>query len=224
MENLITKEEKDHIDSICTEYKIKNYTINSDGSIDVDGDVKITNMHYTHLPLRFNIVSGDFYCSVGRAGSLTSLVGSPHSVGGNFICTHNQLTSLVGGPVTVNGFYYCYNNKLTSLEGGPLAVGSAFECSENRLSTLLGIPDVIGGHLDCAHNNLISTYSGDIDIEVDDVIYITNDNLPRLLVDNMGYIKLVLKYQRHFEIWNTDLTLNEENFQILLDEIKDGLE
>ena len=31
------------IDSICRKYNIRNYIINSDGSIDVDGDVNLYN-------------------------------------------------------------------------------------------------------------------------------------------------------------------------------------
>jgi hypothetical protein len=35
---------------------------------------------------------------------------------------------------------------------------------------------------------------------------------------------LILKYQRHFFIWNDDLTLNVDNFNDLLAEINEGLE
>ena len=41
------------IDSICKKYNITNYTINSDGSIDVDGDVNLSNRGLTKLPLKF---------------------------------------------------------------------------------------------------------------------------------------------------------------------------
>jgi len=48
------------IDSICKQYNIKNYTINSDGSIDVDGNVSLSNI--TQLPLKFGKVTGSFNC------------------------------------------------------------------------------------------------------------------------------------------------------------------
>lgn len=41
MKNLITKEEKDNIDSICEVYNIRNYSINSDGTVDVNGRVNL---------------------------------------------------------------------------------------------------------------------------------------------------------------------------------------
>ena len=41
------------IDSICKRYGIENYTINEDGSIDVDGNVSLSSQGLTELPLRF---------------------------------------------------------------------------------------------------------------------------------------------------------------------------
>ena len=61
------KESKEDIDSICKKYGIENYTINEDGTVDVDGDVSIVgkivrdrfiNIDLTKLPLRFGKVSG----------------------------------------------------------------------------------------------------------------------------------------------------------------------
>ena len=50
------------IDEICEKYGIKNYTINDDGSIDVDSDVYLNGSNLTQIPLKFNKVTGDFYC------------------------------------------------------------------------------------------------------------------------------------------------------------------
>jgi len=93
--------------SICKKYNITNYTINSDGSIDVDGDVNLENMKLSKLPLKFINVSGDFYCGDNQ---LTSLEGAPQSVGGYFYCSDNQLTSLEGAPQSVGGDFYCGDN------------------------------------------------------------------------------------------------------------------
>ena len=51
------------IDEICKKYRIENYTINSDGSIDVDEDVNLHNLGLEKLPLKFNKVNGFFTCS-----------------------------------------------------------------------------------------------------------------------------------------------------------------
>jgi len=212
--------EKDHIDSICTEYKIKNYTINSDGSIDVDGNVKFSKGLLTTLPLRFGKVSGDFYCS---NNDLSSLVGGPSSVGGNFQCYNNQLSTLEGAPVTVGGDFSCMYSILTSLEGAPTTVGGDFYCHFNQITSLEGAPTVVVGDFSCQRNKLSSTYTGYADLEIGGAVYLHGNNLPLQFDDNHDHIPLVLKYQRHFEIWNEDLTLNVNNFNDLITEIKDGL-
>ena len=98
------------ISLICKKYKITNYTINPDGTIDVNGHVYLWNKGLTELPLTFNKVSGYFTCSNNQ---LTSLKGCPRWVGGNFYCTYNNLTSLEFGPDYVGGGFYCIYNNLT---------------------------------------------------------------------------------------------------------------
>ena len=73
--------------NICKKYKITNYTINSDGSIDVVGSVNLFKRNLTELPLKFNKVSGNFTCYNNK---LTTLDGSPNYVGGSFICSDNK--------------------------------------------------------------------------------------------------------------------------------------
>jgi len=220
MNNLIVKQENDRIDLICQRYNIKNYSINPDGSIDVDGNVDFGGMDLLSLPLRFGKVSGHFECYKSK---LSSLEGGPKTVGGHFGCDFNQLTTLVGAPTVVGGSFYCTNNVLSSLEGLPGTIGGDFNCSYNQLTTLNGVPSTINGVFSCFHNMLTSTHSGDTDIEVSGALRCDGKFLPQLYRDNISHIKLILKYQRHFMVWNEDLTLNEENFQVLLDEINDGL-
>ena len=59
------------IHKICEKYDIKNYTINGDGSIDVDGDVDLWNKGLDELPLKFNNISGDFICSLNNYNFIT---------------------------------------------------------------------------------------------------------------------------------------------------------
>jgi hypothetical protein len=147
------KESKEDVDSICKKYGIENYTINEDGTIDVDGDVSISHMKLTKLPLRFGKVSGDFNCSNNK---LTSLEGAPREVGGYFSCSYNKLTSLSGDPREVGGNFWCSENKLTSLEGAPNKVGGNFYCYMNKLTSLSGAPNKVGGDFDCHYNKLTS--------------------------------------------------------------------
>ncbi|MCK9475620.1 MAG: hypothetical protein M0R46_06870 [Candidatus Muirbacterium halophilum] len=79
------------IEAICEKYNITNYTINDDGSIDVDGDVDLYNKKLKALPLKFRKVSGYFKCSYNQ---LTTLEGVPQRVGKYFSCRNNKLKNI----------------------------------------------------------------------------------------------------------------------------------
>ena len=145
------KESKEDIDSICKKFGIKNYIINEDSTIDVDGDVDLDRNRLTKLPLKFRKVSGDFSCYINQ---LKSLEGSPLSVGGDFSCYINQLKSLSGAPLSVGGGFNCRFNQLKSLSGAPLSVGGNFSCSYNQLKSLDGISGKISGAIYCTNNQL----------------------------------------------------------------------
>ena len=122
---LENKQSKSDIDCICKRFNIKKYTINDDGTVDVDGDVNlIWSRRYvsyykdklTKLPLKFGKVSGDFLCTHHE---LKTLEGSPKWVGGDFACSFNKLTTLEGGPEVVLGKYYCNDNHLVNFKGFP---------------------------------------------------------------------------------------------------------
>lgn len=131
----MTRIDYNDIDKICEHYGISKYKINSDdGSIDVDGDVILTNLFLEQLPLNFNKVNGKFRCNFNK---LTSLEGSPAEVFGNFVCSDNNLASLKGGPTKVTGYYDCNENALTSLEYAPEEVGQDFFCAYNKNLTSL---------------------------------------------------------------------------------------
>jgi len=116
------------IEEICEYYGIQNYTINDDGSIDVDGNVNLAYKGLTIIPLKFNKVTGYFSCSV------------------------NKLTSLEGCPIWVGGSFHCYANKLVNLIGCPSYVGAMFNCNDNYLTTLEGCPSYVGGYFYCLQN------------------------------------------------------------------------
>ena len=93
------------------EMGVGNYTINDNLTIDVKGDVNLNNRDLTKFPefIRFNKVSGDFWCS---GNNLVSLEGCPSSVSGDFWCSGNNLVSLEGCPSSVGGDFGCSNNKV----------------------------------------------------------------------------------------------------------------
>ena len=87
--------------------RLSNCIKNSDGTYSSDGDVNLSNLGLTKLPVKFKYVKGNFYCSHNK---LTSLEGAPQEVGGGFVCSYNQLTSLEGAPQKVGGYFVCSGN------------------------------------------------------------------------------------------------------------------
>jgi hypothetical protein len=140
---------------------LSNYTINPDGTIDVDGNVELYKLlgSIRKLSVKFGKVSGDFDCSINN---LTSLEGCPNYVGGDFDCSMNSLVSLEGCPNYVGGMFNCDKNKLTTLEYCPEHVGKNMLCSMNRLSTLRFKPKYVGGDFFCLYNMLKSATFGEV--------------------------------------------------------------
>ena len=152
------------------------YTINDDGSIDVDGSVDISNKRLTKIPFNFRNVSGDFWCN---SNQLSSLKGAPNNVGGEFDCSDNRLTSLESAPNSVGGNFICCDNQLTSLEGAPITVGGGFDCTCNNLISLKGAPNRVGDNFLCYNNpNLPYSELFKIVDNVKDDIYYSPDYLP----------------------------------------------
>jgi hypothetical protein len=86
-------ESNTEIDSICQKYGIQDYTINGDGTVDVDGDVDLSERNLSKLPLKFGRVTGNFNCQNNK---LTTLEGCPREVSGDFYCNNNQITIIKG--------------------------------------------------------------------------------------------------------------------------------
>ncbi len=104
------------IHEICKSYGIENYSINSDGSIDVNDNVDLAHKDLNKIPLQFRNVSGYFDV---YENNLTSLKGSPIKCR-DFYCSRNLLTSLEYGPKEVRFQYACYNNLLKNLQHSPI--------------------------------------------------------------------------------------------------------
>lgn len=115
--------------------------LNSNGYIDVNGDVKPEQLAPfiidNKLTIRFNEVIGNFDCSYSK---LISLDGCPEIVGGSFHCHYNYLTTLKGCPEIINGTFGCRGNKLANLVGGPEIVKGNYYCYDNPLTSLDGAP------------------------------------------------------------------------------------
>ena len=101
-----------NIEAWCEEMGIQNYTINSQGEIDVDGDggVWLNNKDFEELPYKFGTING--YFSLSECKNLTSLKNCPNHVGDYFSCSDcTKLDSLEGCPKEVRGRFFCMNCK-----------------------------------------------------------------------------------------------------------------
>ena len=211
---------------ICKEYAIENWTLNPNGTVDVDGNVGISGQRLSKLPLKFGRVTGYFDCSDNQ---LTSLEGCPPEIREDFWCSKNQLTSLEGCPREIGGSFWCHNNKLTTLEGCPTEIGGSFWCSKNQLTSLEGCPTEIGGSFKCYDNQLTSLKGASEYIE-GKVNFMPNNNLPeyiKQILELNGYDtdiqKYILKWQKDYDVWRRDGSFNQDRFILMMQDAGDEL-
>jgi hypothetical protein len=109
---------KDKIEKMLLEYGVHNFTINDDGTVDVDGDLLL----WPHtLPFSmgfeeyftFGMVNGDFH---GQHNGLVTLEGLPNWVSGDYYVNHNHLTSLQHLPKYIGGDLYIHHNDLKEFD------------------------------------------------------------------------------------------------------------
>jgi hypothetical protein len=89
--------------------KINNYVINDDFTIDVHGEVLLDGKLEGNLPdyIQFNIVDD---CFAFNGCGVTSLKGSPYSIGRFFGCDHNNIESLEYMPKIIKTTCFLNNN------------------------------------------------------------------------------------------------------------------
>jgi hypothetical protein len=156
----------------CEKY-LTNYTIKSDGTIDIDGKVDLFNKlgNMEKLPVKFGKVYGVFRC---------------HG---------NKLTTLEGCPNYVGGFFNCGGNKLTTLEGCPKYVDGIFMCHWCGLTTLKGIEKCeILGDFHCSHNDIPpENYIYILTAKIDGRIHTGNDDIDNILNTYKNEVKYLHK-------------------------------
>ncbi len=124
---------KEQIEEWLKRYKIINYTINDDLSVNVNINAYLSFNKLKEFPVQFNKVNGNFWCFCNQ---LTSLKGSPKEVNGDFWCSNNQLTSLKYSPKRIKGWFSCYHNKLKEIELQYIPKGiTRFNCDNHLKKT-----------------------------------------------------------------------------------------
>ncbi len=99
----------EEIHRICREYNIRNYSINSDGGVDVGDNVFLPFRKLKELPLQFGRVAGYFACC---DNNLTTLKGSPKYVGAEFDFNKNTISDLEHFPEYIRGGVYSLANPI----------------------------------------------------------------------------------------------------------------
>lgn len=163
-------------------YDIRNYKINNDNTIDVNGDIDLNHYSKPELPsyIQFNIINGIFTINHSKlktlrgcpqevtdifqcmnCTSLKTLEGGPKKVGGEFNCSYcTNLTSLKGAPKEVGSFYCEYNNSLKTLEGGPITASYYHVDRCGKLTSLEGCPKVVKYTFTCIGCTSLTSLEG----------------------------------------------------------------
>lgn len=191
--------------------------------ITVDGDFNISHNLIESLKYGPESVSGSYDCSFNKLGDLT---GAPIIIHKDFICHHNKLTWLYGAPDEVVGDFDAHSNDLLTLLGSPTIVRGDFYVPRNfSLINLIGCPFGIGGDF-TFDDTLLSLFADnepcfvDGDVKIMKLEDFKGKKLPTEILDNEVYLKYVLEKQSLSGIWNSDMNLNQSNFEIMIDKIK----
>ncbi len=229
------KQTESMVAKICKRFGIQNWSINSEGLVDVDGDVDLSHKKLSRLPLKFGKVTGFFSCEKNQINTLDgspkhvdgyfscdmnilmSLGGSPTYVGGLFSCSDNYLKSLEGGPSYVGKHYYCLNNVLTNLKGAPNHIFKNFFCNSNNLTTLENCPREIEGDFHCFNNKLTTLRFGPD--SVDGSVWAFGNKISdipkKYLTDR--YLQFIIKEQHDWRLYRKDGTLRLDRLEEMIE-------
>ena len=161
----------DDINLFCSKHKIGGYTIDADGSINVDGDVTLEKISTKSLPVKFKKVEGHFSINMGN---LTTLEGCPETVLEYFLISGNSsLKTLKGCPKYIKLGFVVDNNSLENLDYFPEQIGGIVSVSNNKISSLRGCIKHVHGEFYCNMNNLYDLKGGP---EIADSLFNCGDN------------------------------------------------
>jgi hypothetical protein len=93
--------------------------VNITGDVDLRNHKKLPVYHRYKIPFQFGVVQGSFLLEDLQ---LTSMVGSPHTVGGAASYVNNLLTNLIGCPINITDMLYLAGNKFTTLKDIPKTI------------------------------------------------------------------------------------------------------
>lgn len=127
---------------------IKKYTINDNLTVDVDGDVSIVYQDLKSIPVKFNIVKGDFNC---YKNELTDYKGFPRIIGGSSDFSFNKMNSFIGFPEKIGlDFSYGYYDNVKKIYSESNPIKEIIDCLEGpfdicKMINYINEYDVISG-------------------------------------------------------------------------------
>ena len=192
--------ERVELEKLLEKYKIKNYKINPDNSVDILSNLYLNNMKLDKIPFKLNYVKGDVYL---QYNSLTDLKNSPRKVVGSFHVSDNKLTTLKGCPEEIGDSFMISFNGLQKLDYFPKKIGGGINMVHNKIETVDEniLPEVVNGFLTFDSNPLISLR-----------------NFPRIVENALGGIDDTDLPEELIDIWMTD---GHENSKDILMDISD---
>ena len=132
-------------------FGVKNYSVNGDMTVSVDGPLDLADKGLEEIPVKFSEVSGSVDVTSNR---LKRIDWAPAKVNKDFDAWDNQIETLVGGPTEVVQSADFDGNQLADCHGAPKKVGGAFIVSRNPLKTLAGCPEKVGEYFKATECNL----------------------------------------------------------------------
>lgn len=178
---------KDEIEKWLVSQRIRNYTINNDLTVDINGHVSLNYKNLKFIPIQFGIVTGDFSCSYNN---LKNLEGSPFHVKGDFLGFRNKLINIRGCSKIIDGEFDICNNNIIDLKYFPDLTGN-FYFQNNPIALFLDYredPEDVFTWIKYL-NEYDVIYGNKIFIEkLKEVLYLLN-------IDNFDFKKLKKYYQ-----------------------------
>ncbi len=131
---LIMEIDIEKIKTNCEKYRITNYRINDDGSINVFQNVRMGYYSLIKIPLKFNFIDGDFSLS---GNNLVSLEGCPKVLTGSLSLLHNKnLKNLEHSPEEVGRKIFLRFSGIESLKGLKVPYSKLNGLGDNKMKLI----------------------------------------------------------------------------------------
>lgn len=215
------------------------YTIEEDGRYSVDGDVAISNYRRKELPISFSKVTGSFHVV---NSDITDFEGFPYNVGETlYVFGCEYISSMVGCPEYVGGNFFVTNCYLSKIDFCPKYVGGEVSFNKNRIQEILAFPEIIrGGNINFNTNNLFSVDFDKFNLKNSNVrsIFLKHNNIESLInvpygykitLDNNCLPEQIQKYLNvkeynqdiinglsEYDIWNSKGEINIDRYDLFI--------